>query len=82
LGHRAAEEVTNEPLLTPEELLAIDTAGKLATLCGSIIQGPNRANDLREIIGHVHAIQQAVMSQAAGRAYPDKFRLLGRTFEE
>jgi hypothetical protein len=26
---------------------------------------------------HIHALQHAVMSNAAGRAYPDEFRLLG-----
>jgi hypothetical protein len=41
--------------------------------------GPTRSGDCDEAIHHVHALQRAVMSQAAGRAYPTLFRLLGET---
>jgi hypothetical protein len=44
--------------------------------------GTSRAADLRELGAHLHAIQQAVLSQAAGRAYPDRYRLLGRSLAE
>jgi hypothetical protein len=33
--------------------------------------------DLREIAFHVHALQRMIMGNAAGRTYPDKYRLLG-----
>jgi len=72
----------HKSLLTPYELEALDLAAKLATWCGLIVEGPNREKDLGEIIAHIHAVQQALLSQAGARAYPDKFRLLGRTFEE
>lgn len=42
-----------------------------------IADGPTRDADCREVIVHVHALQAMVMSQAAARAYPGKFRLLG-----
>jgi hypothetical protein len=36
-----------------------------------------RHDDLREVRGHVHALQNAVKAQAAARACPQEFRLLG-----
>lgn len=33
--------------------------------------------DLRELIPHIHAIQRAMMGQAAARLYPDRYRRLG-----
>ena len=33
--------------------------------------------DLREVAGHIHALQDKVLAQAAARAYPDEFRLMG-----
>lgn len=76
-------ETTGEPvappILTPAEHHAIDLAGQLAnTLAGSVIgDGPTRHADLVELVNHVHAIQHAVMAQAAARVYPDRYRLLG-----
>lgn len=46
-------------------------------LCKVVGDGPTRKADLGELVIHIHAIQQAVMSQAAARAHPDQFRLLG-----
>ena len=66
------------PLLTPREREAVQKAGDLwGDLCAIVGDGPTRDADLAELIVHVHAIQHAVMSQAAGRAYPSEFRLLG-----
>lgn len=65
-------------LLTPAEHDAVAMAGELWNLLTGIVgDGPAREGDLRELIGHVHAIQQAVMKQAAARAYPEMYRLLG-----
>lgn len=55
------------------------TAELTNTLSRIVGHNRTRAGDLNELIGHIHAIQQAVMSQAAGRAYPDRLRLLGET---
>ncbi|GIH95344.1 hypothetical protein ACFFMN_23570 [Planobispora siamensis] len=64
--------------LTPDELdalsLTADLAGRLALIVG---EGRSRAHDLNELLVHVHAIQHAVMAQAAARIYPERFRLLG-----
>jgi hypothetical protein len=51
-------------------------------LCAAIPEGPNRNNDLAEIAVHIHAIQHAVMANAAARAYPDTYRLLGQSLQK
>ena len=65
-------------LLTEEERAVINDAGQLwNALCRVVGDGATRAADLGELVVHIHAIQQAVMSQAAARAYPALFRSLG-----
>lgn len=44
--------------------------------------GPTRDADLREFAGHVHAIQNMIMSQPLARKFPEQFRLLGRTISD
>lgn len=49
-------------------------------LCGDVVGlDVSRFGDLRELCDHIHAIQHAVLSQAAARAYPDLYRPLGGT---
>lgn len=68
------------PALTPDERMAILQAGDLwATLCRIVGDDRTREADLGELVIHIHAIQHAVMAQAAARAYPDLYRLLGAT---
>lgn len=66
-------------LLTPDEHRALDLTAELARLLlGSIvIDGPARDQDLGEAITHVHSIRHTIMAQAAARAYPEQYRLLG-----
>lgn len=68
-----------EPL-TPEERAVI---GKLGSCWDDLTRivghGPSREGDLAELCAHVHALQQAVMSNAAARMYPGTFRALGET---
>ena len=65
-------------MLTGDEQKALDALANVAGLLAVIVgRGPTRGADLAELYAHVHALQQAVMSQAAARAYPDRFRLLG-----
>jgi hypothetical protein len=67
-------------LLTDSELDTLDLAARLADQYALIVDyGPSRTADLAEFGHHIHAIQQAVMAQAAARAYPERFRLLGAT---
>jgi hypothetical protein len=49
------------------------------SLCNIVEDGPSRQADLNEMVAHIHALQQAVMSNAASRAYPQEFRTLGGT---
>ncbi|MER6830902.1 hypothetical protein ABT352_33250 [Streptosporangium sp. NPDC000563] len=64
--------------LTGRELEVLALTGRLAEELAAIVgNGPARAQDLNELLVHVHAIQHAVMAQAAARAYPEQFRLLG-----
>lgn len=67
-------------LLTGDELRAMDLTVELVNLLSERIvgDGPSREGDLREIVFHVHGIQQRILKQAAARAYPARFRLLGR----
>jgi hypothetical protein len=65
-------------LLTADELHAMNVTAQLVNALHNIVgQGPSREDDLTELVGHVHNIQHAVMGQAAARAYPERFRLLG-----
>lgn len=65
-------------MLTPLEHKAVDQCADLwDTLLDVVALGQTRGADLAELAAHVHAIQNVVLAQAAGRAYPDKYRLLG-----
>jgi hypothetical protein len=69
-----------EASLTEDEQSALDLTVQLVDMLAGIVgEGPTRAGDLNELLGHVHGIQNAVMAQAAARAYPGRFRLLGQT---
>lgn len=69
----------NLQLLTNEELgvLAItaDLANRIVRVIGD---GPQASNDWNEAAVHIHSLQHMIMAQAAARAYPDTFRLLGQ----
>lgn len=69
----------SKELLNDDEQLAMQQAAELwNTLCRVVGDGVTRNADLRELMGHIHGIQHAVMAQAAARAYPDDYRLLGQ----
>lgn len=68
-------------VLTDDEHEALDLlaeAGRLLrTICGT---GPTADDDWNELAGHLHAVQRTVAAQAAARAYPARYRLLGEAF--
>lgn len=71
-------DYTHAELLTPDEHLALTQAAELVdTLSRVIGNGLTRTDDIYELMFPIHAIQHAVMSQAAARAYPGLYRLLG-----
>lgn len=66
------------PLLTDHERLAIMHLTQFENLMPVIIAfGPTRQQDSREMVDKIHGLQHMIMAQAAARAYPDEFRLLG-----
>lgn len=66
--------------LNPLEHRIIDLLADVATAFGVVIgHGPSRDGDVAEMVHHVHALQRMAMAQAAGRAHPDLYRLLGET---
>lgn len=65
-------------LLTEREQAVVTALGDTwGDLCSIVEDGPTRDADLRELVVHVHALQHAVMAQAAARAYPTTYRRLG-----
>jgi hypothetical protein len=77
-GERAVCEPTGE-LLTAAEHHAMDLTVELVNLvCRDIVgHGRTRTGDINELVGDVHAVQRTILKQAAARAYPDRYRLLG-----
>lgn len=70
-------------LLTADEREAMRLTAELANTLGRVVgDGRTRLDDLRELVAPIHVIQHAIMSQAAARAFPTEFRLLGGIIEE
>jgi hypothetical protein len=70
--------MTGELLTDAEHRAMALTVELWNLLAGEIVgSGPSRAGDLRELCADLHAIQLRIMAQAAGRAYPDRYRLMG-----
>lgn len=81
INDEAKRRKAGDALLTDLELEAMTLTGTLANLLRRIIgDGPTAEHDWAETAADVHRLQQRIMSQAAARAYPDKFRLMGGSF--
>jgi len=66
-------------LLTEDEHKLVSKLGSLMSDFMEIAGGGlTRRSDMREVADHIHALQNMVLSQAAARAYPDAYRLLGQ----
>ena len=64
--------------LTRDEHSVVHGLGQVFVQLSRIVgDGSSRQADLDELVGHVHALQNAVLAQAAARAYPDAYRLMG-----
>jgi hypothetical protein len=76
----AATAEQQTPLLTEAEHKAVADAGRLYTFIATevIADGPTRDEDLAELTAAIHVVQRMVMGNAAARAYPAKYRLLGQ----
>ena len=71
-------------LLTPVEHAALSISRDLSNHMRNIIYAPgyvetNANHDWAEAAQAIHVLQNMIMAQAAGRAYPEEYRLLGRT---
>ena len=71
-------EWVERDVLTDAEHEFVEQLGRAWNLlCDVVGSGPSRPGDLAEAASHVHALQNLVLAQAAARAYPDRYRLLG-----
>jgi hypothetical protein len=71
--------MSHEDLLTGSEHEVISLLGRVAVLMSSEVIGNKRTReqDVAEMVHHIHVLQQMVLSQAAARAFPTWYRLLG-----
>lgn len=73
-----------EPLLTDDEHRAVTLAAELAGIMKRIIGGEAGVGsgiaegDWAEAVHYVHGLQNMVLAQAAARAYPQQYRLMGQ----
>lgn len=64
--------------MTPQEHDAVERAARLFDAVSSLIgDAATASGDRQELAIHIHAIQNMVLAQAAARAYPEKYRLMG-----
>jgi hypothetical protein len=77
-------DAAKNAMLTDAEHKAMDLVAELTRAIAGVIGdgGYQAANDMREVVLHVHAIQNMILSQSAARAYPDRYRLLGQDWNK
>lgn len=82
---RARADATTAPectLLTDDEHEVLRLSGELASKARRIIgNGPQANNDGQELVIHIHGVQHMILRNAAARAYPDLYRLLGESLK-
>jgi hypothetical protein len=65
--------------LTEDEHRAMELAAQLVNQVVRIMGfSDSRHGDIQELVWHIHGIQNMILAQAAARAYPDRYRLLGK----
>jgi hypothetical protein len=63
--------------LTPDEKRALELSASLANVLANVVSdGPNRHNDLVELVQPIHVIQRYILAQPECRANPN-VRVLG-----
>ena len=65
--------------LTAAEHRVVELLGEAMSLYATKVVGDGRTRtpDVHEFGASIHALQNAVLAQAAARAYPDRYRLAG-----
>jgi heterodisulfide reductase subunit B len=77
----AVTPCTTCKLLNADEHRAMDLSSDLINLVAKIAaHGGASHYDMAEMVAHLHAIQNAILGQAAARAYPARYRALGQSF--
>jgi hypothetical protein len=66
-------------LLTDIEHELIIKLGECANIFCNQIAWADVEDDKNEFIDKIHQLQHTVLAQAGARAYPDRYRLAGRT---
>ena len=65
-------------MLTDNEKDALALTADLWNILSGIVgRGQTRKNDLKELMFHIHAIENAILAQSAAREYPEKYRTMG-----
>lgn len=78
-----ASEREDVDLLTEDEHYAMGLTGELADTLGRIVGADiTRQADIAEACSHIHVVQHMILAQAAARAYPEQYRLLGEVLPE
>lgn len=77
--HLAKPHLTD--LLTGDEHHALRLTAELVNLVSQKVigRGPSRDGDINEFASAMHVVQNMILSQAASRAFPDKYRLMGES---
>lgn len=75
--------------LTPDEHEAVSLLADVTNTMARVIgkgRTPREAvvanNDITEAVHHIHALQNMVLAQAAARAYPKTYRLMGQSLRK
>lgn len=67
-------------IITAEEHELVELLGQCANRFAKVIgKGPTRQYDYAEVVDKIHQLQAMVLSQAAARWFPSRYRLLGET---
>jgi hypothetical protein len=75
--------LTTPEALTEAEHDALNLCRDLANAVAEIMAGGSETRaDWADFAVHMHAIQAMIMAQAAARAYPDRYRLLGAGWDD
>ncbi len=70
-------------LLTEQEIRLVSELGRCGGLFREVIgKGRQSANDRDEVSRHIINMQNMVLANAAARAYPTKYRLLGKDIKQ
>jgi len=59
--------------------LLAEVANRMTAIIGWNSTPKVGSGDLDEMVFYIHGLQHMVMAQAAARAYPEQYRLLGRS---